>query len=208
MPKVSEEHAESRRRQILDAAIECFGRSGLHGATIDDICTASGLSKGAVYGYFASKDDIVSAIKVESVQRDAAVIREATQRRDPEEAVRAMLEGAVGAPTDARAAVRLRADMQTWTESLLSQRLLDAQLLETQLWADALELVVQEAQLRGQISDELESRAVALTLAAVVYGTVAMRSWDAGFDPAQVIAVVGALIGGRVGGKPPVTSAL
>ena len=82
-PKVSEEYVESRKRDILDAAAACFARAGLHRATMDDICTQAGLSKGAVYGYFKSKDDIVSALKVESVQRDAAIIRSPTQSGRP-----------------------------------------------------------------------------------------------------------------------------
>ena len=49
---------EVRRAQILDAALECFGRKGLHASKIDDIVKASGLSKGAIYFHFDSKDDI------------------------------------------------------------------------------------------------------------------------------------------------------
>ncbi len=59
MPKISDEKRESRRRQILEAAWTCFQRSGLHATTMDDIIRASGLSAGAVYSYFSSKDDLI-----------------------------------------------------------------------------------------------------------------------------------------------------
>jgi AcrR family transcriptional regulator len=49
---------EVRRAQILAAALVCFGEKGLHTAKIDDIARGSGLSKGAIYFHFASKDDI------------------------------------------------------------------------------------------------------------------------------------------------------
>lgn len=57
-PDVSEE----RKVQILDAAKDVFVRLGLHKARVDDIAEEAGLSKGAVYLYFKSKDDIVLAI--------------------------------------------------------------------------------------------------------------------------------------------------
>ena len=57
-PDVSEE----RRAQILDAALEVFARQGFHEARMDDIAQASGLSKGALYLYYKSKDAIISAL--------------------------------------------------------------------------------------------------------------------------------------------------
>lgn len=50
--------AEVRRAQILEAALECFGQKGLHASKMDDIVKASGLSKGAIYFHFDSKDDL------------------------------------------------------------------------------------------------------------------------------------------------------
>jgi AcrR family transcriptional regulator len=61
MPKVSEAYLEARRQEILDAAIACFTRKGFHQTTMDDICRQAELSPGAVYRYFASKDDIIDA---------------------------------------------------------------------------------------------------------------------------------------------------
>ena len=49
---------------------------------MDDICAEAGLSKGVVYGYYKAKDDIMSALKVKTVQRDASIVRAATQSRD------------------------------------------------------------------------------------------------------------------------------
>ncbi|WP_460308478.1 TetR/AcrR family transcriptional regulator [Actinocorallia aurea] len=62
MPKVSDEHLEARRRQILDAATRCFAREGFGGTSMQDIFRESGLSAGAVYRYFPGKDEIVKAI--------------------------------------------------------------------------------------------------------------------------------------------------
>ena len=48
----------ARRAQILDAATSVFARLGYHGSRMDDIVQASGLSKGAIYWYFKSKEEI------------------------------------------------------------------------------------------------------------------------------------------------------
>lgn len=60
MPPRPDVSAE-RRAQIIEAALACFTRKGYVNTTMDDIVTESGLSKGAIYWYFKSKDDIFEA---------------------------------------------------------------------------------------------------------------------------------------------------
>ncbi|WP_371348035.1 TetR/AcrR family transcriptional regulator [Ancylobacter sp. IITR112] len=50
------------RRRVLDAAIACFTRSGFHGTSMQQICTEAGMSPGALYRYFPSKESIIIAI--------------------------------------------------------------------------------------------------------------------------------------------------
>jgi AcrR family transcriptional regulator len=57
-PDVSEE----RKSQILSAAEQVFTRKGLDLARMDDIAEETGLSKGTLYLYFKSKDDLIIAI--------------------------------------------------------------------------------------------------------------------------------------------------
>jgi AcrR family transcriptional regulator len=57
-PDVSEE----RKTQILEAALRVFIRQGIHQTRMDDIVEETGLSKGALYWYFSSKDEIIAAI--------------------------------------------------------------------------------------------------------------------------------------------------
>ena len=77
MPKVSEAHLAARRQQILDAALACFDRDGFHGASMQDIFEESGMSAGAVYRYFSSKEDIVEAIAESRHTKEAELINEA-----------------------------------------------------------------------------------------------------------------------------------
>jgi AcrR family transcriptional regulator len=57
-PNVSDE----RRSQILDAAEGVFTRKGFDEARMEDIAGKTGLSKGTLYLYFKSKDDLILAI--------------------------------------------------------------------------------------------------------------------------------------------------
>lgn len=69
MPKVSEEHKESRRRQIIDAAWVCFARNGFHKTSMPDVFAEAGLSAGAVYRYFSGKEALIAAIAEVSTQQ-------------------------------------------------------------------------------------------------------------------------------------------
>lgn len=51
-----------RRAQILQAARVCFDRWGFHGASMHQICREAGMSPGALYRYFPSKEQIIAAI--------------------------------------------------------------------------------------------------------------------------------------------------
>jgi TetR/AcrR family transcriptional regulator, transcriptional repressor of aconitase len=62
MPKVTDAHRESRREQILVAAWKCFSRNGFHSTSMADVIAEAGLSAGAVYLYFRSKDEIIVAV--------------------------------------------------------------------------------------------------------------------------------------------------
>jgi AcrR family transcriptional regulator len=56
------EISEIRKNQILDAATNVFVRLGFQHARMDDIAEESGLSKGTLYWYFKSKEDLINAI--------------------------------------------------------------------------------------------------------------------------------------------------
>jgi AcrR family transcriptional regulator len=58
MPRISDEVKAQRKDTILEAALECFSTKGYYASTVDDIVRYCGLSKGAVYNYFKSKEEI------------------------------------------------------------------------------------------------------------------------------------------------------
>jgi AcrR family transcriptional regulator len=76
MPKVSDEYREARRAQILAAARRCFIRQGFQETSMQDLLAEAGLSSGAVYNYFASKEEIIVAIAEESISQVISLMRE------------------------------------------------------------------------------------------------------------------------------------
>jgi len=62
MPRITAERREARREQILEAARACLQEHGLEAVSMEMIIARSGLSTGAVYGYFKGKDEIINAV--------------------------------------------------------------------------------------------------------------------------------------------------
>jgi AcrR family transcriptional regulator len=69
-PDVSEE----RKDQIMNAAEEVFSQKGFSDARMDDIAEETGLSKGTLYLYYKSKDDLIIAILDRIFQREFKTI--------------------------------------------------------------------------------------------------------------------------------------
>jgi AcrR family transcriptional regulator len=65
MPRITDERREARRAQILEAARACLEEHGLEAVSMEMIIARSGLSTGAVYGYFKGKDEIINAAVTE-----------------------------------------------------------------------------------------------------------------------------------------------
>jgi TetR/AcrR family transcriptional regulator, transcriptional repressor of aconitase len=69
MPKVSDQHREERRRQILDGATRAFAEHGYAGATVSVLEGEIGLSRGAIFSYFPTKLDLFVALAQENQER-------------------------------------------------------------------------------------------------------------------------------------------
>src|ERR1035441_3304005 len=62
MPKIGEDQRTARRGQILAAALACFARTGYHATTMADVAAEAGVSKGAPYLNFPSKETLYVAL--------------------------------------------------------------------------------------------------------------------------------------------------
>jgi AcrR family transcriptional regulator len=75
--------SEIRKEQILQAATIVFARLGFYKARMDDIVEEAGLSKGAVYWYFDSKDEIITTILDRFMERSFENFRQISQEDGP-----------------------------------------------------------------------------------------------------------------------------
>ena len=62
MPKVSAAYVAAKRQEILATASSLFAEHGFAQVSMADICTQAGMSAGAIYRYFPSRDDLVLAV--------------------------------------------------------------------------------------------------------------------------------------------------
>lgn len=75
MPKISEEAKASKKKHILEQAAGVFSRKGYTEASMDDIVEATGISKGGIYNYFKSKEEIFLAIAADRFNNRRDMVR-------------------------------------------------------------------------------------------------------------------------------------
>ena len=76
MPKVSQEHLDARRAQILEGARNAFSRFGYDGATVARLEEEIGLSRGAIFNYFHGKKALFAALAQDVSRRYGSLIME------------------------------------------------------------------------------------------------------------------------------------
>jgi AcrR family transcriptional regulator len=62
MPRVVPEYREDAKRRIIEAAMDVMAERGSERMRIDDVAQKLGVTKGAIYWYFKSKEELISAV--------------------------------------------------------------------------------------------------------------------------------------------------
>jgi AcrR family transcriptional regulator len=175
MPRVSEDHLQRRRQQIMDAARRCFIRKGFHQTSMQDVFKESGLSAGAVYRYFKSKDEIIYVIATE---RQGSIVKVLEDLIDEDtlppldeiiglfaERIEALLE------TDGV----LRVAPQVWAEAVHNPALspmVSELFTDTRTWWVKLAARMRDS---GRLPADADLEAVGATLLCLVPGFVLQR---------------------------------
>jgi TetR/AcrR family transcriptional regulator, transcriptional repressor of aconitase len=193
MPKVSDEHLAARRRQILGAALVCFSRRGFHQTPMQAIFDEAGLSPGAVYRYFKSKEEIVQAIASETLGGFARAIEPGPDEEPlgPVELLDRFFDFIEGIELRRE---RLRLAIQAWGEVLHNPELSDfvrglVDDLRTRMSA-----TLREAQRRGALDPELDTEPAARVLIAIAQGFVVQSAWFEDLDRRTFRAAARALL--------------
>ena len=189
-PKVTEEYLEERRQTIISAAEVCFARLGIHATTLEDIRIEAGLSRGAVYHYFKSKEDIVDGLRERSSQYDIAAWERNIVNVDALEEMLTIFRYAMqvtmgpGRKVDSRVATFL------WAEALINQRIHASQMGLNATNRPLSLRTTRRAQADGQINPDLPAEAVMDAVYSMFIGLTVLAAWEPDKDmgPAQQIA--------------------
>ena len=169
MPKIAEAKKAARRQQFVDAAWRCAATKGYRGMTVDDVCAEAGLSKGAFYGYFDQKRDLLVAL----LEDDASVIDSALQHHDASSSsMLAKLRGyarTVLERSDEPGRAQLGADL--WAAMLTEKDVAVAFAQSVQRRRETLRSWIEQAVAKGEII-EIPANAFASILLALSDGLV------------------------------------
>jgi AcrR family transcriptional regulator len=193
MPKVSEQHAAARKRQIVEAANRCFARAGFHRTTMQDVFREAQLSPGAVYTYFYGKDDLIRAIADEGLGLARGMFTDAGGATLDEVFARIMK---VFAALERDEALGIRTSVQLWAEALRDPRLMALLRRSIDHELEELRAVVADAQARGELDPALEPSGVARATIALFHGLMVQRTWYPVFDVPGYRAAATAMVAG------------
>jgi AcrR family transcriptional regulator len=177
MPKVSDEHKERRRAQILEGAQRAFARHGYEGTTVTILEEVTGLSRGAIFNYFPNKQAIFLELAIESNKRLTEIWLE--------QGFRALLEEISHEDPD-WLGVQLEAARRVHTDPAFEELVADA---ETELRAhrqDRLDRLAAQG-----VRDDVPLEATAVFLSLVANGLALRRTMG---DPMPDLDVLAKLV--------------
>jgi AcrR family transcriptional regulator len=197
MPKVTSAHLEARRQQIIDAAWACFARKGYHQTTMQDICQESGLSPGAIYRYFASKEAIIKAVwdRHEKWAREVleSARSQAGQPRDTLEVIGQTMW--LSYFSDPAFETMARVEIENWPEVIRDKDLLDDRRKDLTFWRTVVTELVSEAQKVGQLKANVDPASLASLFICAYEGLRHFRLVDPGsFQPERLFELIQALM--------------
>jgi AcrR family transcriptional regulator len=163
MPKISEARRTERREQILTGARRCFAENGYEGATVARLEEEIGLSRGAIFNYFPSKDDLF----IELAVRDSRRMSEIWINEGLEAIVREVVE-----LDPAWLAVYLELFRRVRTDPEFGRRIEERQ----KAVAPANRSRVEEAQREGEFRDDVAPKEIGMFVNLVLNGLALMRA--------------------------------
>jgi AcrR family transcriptional regulator len=74
-PEYSVEYKEEARKRIMEVGIQVFAENGYHQTTMDDVAKELNVSKGTLYLYFNSKEELLKAITERFQDKQKEILR-------------------------------------------------------------------------------------------------------------------------------------
>ena len=175
MPRVSLEHSEARRQQILAGARRCFSANGFHATSMQDLLNEIGLSAGAFYRYVPGKEELIRTIATESLADVTENFAELLQRHDAP--LSELLASLPTAPIKTLHDPELaRLIIQVWTEAMRDEALSEVVRGGLRRLHVLLEAELTERQSRGELPADADPGACARVILATLQGFILQRA--------------------------------
>ncbi|WFF05024.1 TetR/AcrR family transcriptional regulator [Micromonospora sp. WMMD1076] len=199
MPRVSEQYRADRRSEILVAAARLFAINGFHATSMADVIAECGLSAGAVYRYFRSKEELIAAAAEEALSAADEVFQNLladSATPSPEQALTAIIT-----TIDERIVDRqitgvdvTRIGVQVWAEALRSPMLAARAGEVYRRLRDNYAEVIRRWQAAGNTPADVMPDQVAAAMLSLVQGFILQRLLVDGTDITFYLAGVRALL--------------
>lgn len=174
MPRLADPDLPARRRaQVLDAARTCFRERGFRQTTIEEICAEARVSPGALYRYFDSKTDIITAIALDA-RAEAEALLDQLSGADALIDALGELARAFFTAFDGDGDAALLADI--WAEASRDPLLARALAAKEAVALTRVAAAIERAQRAGQIYPALSPAEAAETLLAALEGMALRRA--------------------------------
>ena len=168
---------EERKDQILEAATKVFTQRGFADARMDDIVAESGLSKGALYWYFDSKDAIIVGILDRVFNWEAAHLQEILKSEDSaQKKLEAFVEASLQDIVRMKPLMPIFFDF--WTLSIRNKTINKAIKRYYQRFIDIVEPMIKLGIDQGEFRP-IDVRETALALGALFEGTILFYAYFA-----------------------------
>jgi AcrR family transcriptional regulator len=93
--RATERKGDVRERAILDTCEALLANKGYDAMTVGDIAQGAGITRGALYFYFGSKQEVVAALVARTVEHLWARSRVAAESDEPRQAIAAAMQRTV-----------------------------------------------------------------------------------------------------------------
>jgi len=205
MPKVDESYLEQRRAQILKSALECFAANGFHKTTMRDIQKKSNLSAGAVYRYFSSKEDIIQAIAMQTLEANISIIDDARGKGSARARMETLADrffSMLEKPDGKYVSI----DVELWGEAGRNEKVRN--ILAKSMEAHHAEFVkiIRQAQADGEILPDVNPKAVASIMIALFQGAIVQMKIGTSLDLWTYVACVKDMLAGIMINKKDLTA--
>jgi len=128
VPRLNTQTKIERRQHLVDAARRCLEAGGFQALTVDDVCAEAGVSKGAFYGYFDQKLDLLLALLDEEVESMRGLMRDVQEATPSGVARLRRFTQAMVARGDDAPGLQIQAELwiEAATEPLVRERWVEA----------------------------------------------------------------------------------